>query len=139
MSTRHVKKFIIASIAVFVSFQVLDFVIHRLILGATYESIEGVWRTDMMSKMWIMCITSFVMSFLFVYLFTKGYEGKGIGEGLRFGLLIGLLMNVVGMFNQYAVYPIPFSLTLQWFIYGTIEFILCGIVAALLYNPKSIE
>jgi len=133
----NIKRFIGASIAVFIAFQVFDFIIHGVILGSTYENLKDVWRPDMMSKMWIFYITSAILSFLFVYIFTKGYEGKGIGEGIRYGLLIGLLMNVVGMFNQYVVYPIPFSLALQWFIYGTIEFIACGIVAALIYKPET--
>lgn len=132
----NVKKFIIAVFGVFIVFQVLNFIIHGPILGSVYESMAGVWREDMMSKMWIMYVTSFIMSILFVYIFIKGYEGKGIAEGIRFGLIIGLLMNVVGMFNQYAVYPISLSLTIQWFIYGTLQIIICGIVVALLYKPE---
>jgi len=84
-----------------------------------------------------MYITAFVFSFLFIYIFTKGYEGKGVAEGIRYGLIIGLLMLVVGMFNQYAVYPIPLNLTIQWFIYGLIQFIIVGIVAALIYRPET--
>jgi tryptophan-rich sensory protein len=133
----NVKRYIGASITVFVSFQVLDFIIHGIILAPTYEALKDVWRQDMMSKMWIMYITSLVLSFLFAYVFTKGYEGKGIAEGIRYGIIIGLLMNVVGMFNQYVVYPIPFSLALKWFIFGTIEFVACGIVASLIYKPKT--
>jgi len=132
----NVKKFILASIVVFVVYQVLNFIIHGLILDSVYESMAGVWREDMDSTMWIMYVTSFIMSFLFVFIFIKGYEGKGIAEGLRFGLWIGLLMNVVGMFNQYAVYPISMSLTIQWFVYGVIQLMICGIFAAWLYKPE---
>ena len=98
------KNFVFTSIIVFVAFQVLNFVIHSLILMKAYQAMENVWRPDMMGKMWIIYVTSFIFSFLFVYIFSKGYEGRGIAEGVRFGLIIGLLMNVVGMFNQYAVY-----------------------------------
>lgn len=87
--------------------------------------------------MWIMYITSFIFAVLFVYIFTKGYENAGIAEGVRYGLIVGLLMNVVGMFNQYAIYPVPFNLVLQWFVYGMIQFIIYGIVAALIYKPKT--
>jgi hypothetical protein len=86
--------------------------------------------------MWIMYVTALIFSFLFVYIFSKGYEGRGIQEGIRYGLIIGLLMNVVGMFNQYAVYPLPLGLVIQWFIYGVIQFIICGIVVAALYKPS---
>ena len=130
------KRFLLASIAVFVVFEILDWIIHSKILSRTYMNLQHLWRPDMMDKMWIMYITAFIFSFLFVYIFTKGYEGKGVAEGIRYGLIIGLLMLVVGMFNQYAVYPIPLNLTIQWFIYGLIQFIIVGIVAALIYKPE---
>ncbi|MBN2061566.1 MAG: hypothetical protein JW882_14235 [Deltaproteobacteria bacterium] len=133
----NVKRFVVAIIGVFITILILDYVIHSLILLNTYKDLKGVWRPDFMSKTWIMYITALVFSVLFVYIFTKNYEGKGIGEGIRYGILIGLLMNVVGAFNQYASYPIPFTLALQWFIYGTIEFIVCGIVTTLIYKPNS--
>ena len=132
----NIKKFVIASIVVFIVFEILNFIIHGPLLGSIYEEAKSVWRPDMMDKMWIIHITNFIFSFLFVYIFTKGYENKGIVEGLRFGLIIGLLMNVVGMFNQYAVYPLPFSLAIQWFIYGIIQYVICGAVAASIYREK---
>ena len=132
----NIKKFVIASIVVFIVFEILNFIIHGPLLGSIYVETKSVWRPDMMDKMWIIHITNFIFSFLFVYIFTKGYENKGIVEGLRFGLIIGLLMNVVGMFNQYAVYPLPFSLAIQWFIYGIIQYVICGAVAASIYREK---
>jgi hypothetical protein len=131
----NIKRFILASVLVFVAFQVLNFLIHNVLLMAAYQATADVWRPDMMQKMWIIYVTTLIFSFLFVYIFTKGYEGKGILEGVRYGLLIGLLMNVVGMFNQYAVYPVPLTLAVQWFIYGMIQYVICGIVAAVIYRP----
>jgi len=133
----NTKKFIIASILVFIVFEILDFIIHGLILKGAYESLASVWRPDMNSLMWIMYVTALIFSFLFVYIFTKGYEGKSIAEGIRYGLLIGLLMLIVGMFNQYAVYPLPFILVLEWFIFGIIQYIIIGIVVAAVYKPSS--
>ena len=132
----NIRRFIGASIAVFVANQVTDPIIHGLVLGKTYETLNHIWRPEMMSKMWIMSVTSFIFAFLFVYIFTKGYENKGIVEGVRYGIIIGFFMNVVNMFNQYVVYPIPFTLVLQWFVFGMIQFIIYGIVAGLIYKPK---
>ncbi len=132
----NTKKFLLAGLAVFITLQILDFVIHSLLLGPVYESMQGVWRTDMMDKMWIMYLTGIIFSLLFVYIFSKGYEGKGIVEGAKYGLIIGLVIYLVGSYNQYVVYPLPYSLALKWFIYGTIELIIAGIVLALVYKPK---
>ena len=132
----NVKRLLLAALAVFVSFQILDYVIHMLILSADYEAIASVWRTNMMDMMWIMYISGIILSLLFVYIFTKGYQGKGIMEGIRYGLLIGVLMMVVGSLNQYVIYPVPIELAIKWIIFGLIEFMIAGIITALIYKPK---
>ena len=131
----NVKKFILTSIVVFIVYEILTYVVHGLILGNTYMAMPGVWRQDMQSMMWIMWLGALFFCFMFVFVFTKGYEGKGIGEGVRFGLIIGLLMVVVQMLDQYVIYPVPFGLVLQWIVFGLIQYIILGIVAALLYKP----
>ena len=132
----NIKKIIIASLVVFVTLQVLDFVIHGILLMSTYDSLQNVFRADMADKMWIMYLTGLIFSFLFVYIFSKGYEGKGIVEGAKYGLLIGLIVHLVGAYNQYAVYPLPYNLVMKWFVFGTIEVVIAGIVLSLVYKPK---
>jgi hypothetical protein len=132
----NIKRMVMAAIAVFIGFQVMDYVIHGVILSPAYKALAGVWRPDMMSKMWVMTLSSLVMSFFFIYIFIKGYENKGVMEGARYGIVAGLFMNVIGMFGQYVMYPIPFGLSVKWFVYGMVEFIVCGIIAALIYKPK---
>jgi len=131
----NMKKMVLASLAVFGAFEVMDYIIHGVILSPVYAQLAHLWRQDMMSKMWLMALSTLVMSVMFVYIFIKGYENKGIAEGLRFGIVAGLFMNVIGMFSQYVMYPIPFSLAVKWFIFGMLEFIIAGIVAALIYKP----
>jgi hypothetical protein len=131
----NTKRFIIASIVIFIAVEILDLVEHGLILGSSYMSLTGIWRTDMNSVMWIMYVTALAFSFLFVYIFIKGYEGKGIAEGIRFGLLVGLLMAGIDIANQYVVYPIPSMLAIQWFVFGMIRFVIYGILAAAIYKP----
>lgn len=133
----NIKRYLIAVAAVYVAFQVMDIIIHWVILSPVYATLASLWRQDMMSYMWIMYIAGLIMTFLFIYIFIKGYEGKGIMEGIRFGLVIGLFMQIPSAFGGYAMYPIPFSLALQWFIYGMIEFIVAGIIAAAIYRPKA--
>ena len=97
----NIKKFLIASLVVFVTLQILDYVIHSLILMSAYESLQAVFRPDMMDKMWIFYLTGIIFSLLFVYIFSKGYEGKGVAEGAKYGLLIGLIVHLVGSYNQW--------------------------------------
>jgi hypothetical protein len=123
-----------ASLVVFVGFEIIDMIIHGGILAKTYKGMN-IWRSDMMSKMWIFHLGSFVMAFLFTFIFIKGHENKGIAEGARYGIVIGLFANIPYGFYSYAMYPLPFSLCLQWFVFGMIEFIICGLIAAAIYKP----
>ena len=132
----NVKRFLLASLAVFILLQITSFVIHNLLLMKTYEVLSSVWRPDMMSKMWVMYPSSAVYALLFVYIFIKGYENKGLWEGARYGLVIGLFMGVPASLGQYMVYPLPFSLVSQWFIYGLVESILAGVAAAAIYRSR---
>lgn len=87
------KKFIISVISVYVVFEILNFVIHGVLLSSTYmsDALAGVFRpqAEMQSLMWVMWITDLVWAFFFVFFFTKGYENKGIMEGVRYGIYIG--------------------------------------------------
>ena len=131
----NVKRFIAASLAVYVISLALGYLVHGVILRPTYDSIKNVWRPDMPSKMWIQWLDGFIVSFLFTYIFTRGYQGRGIMEGLRFGLVIGLFVSIPTAYETYMIIPIPYYLALEWFLYGTAHMILLGAVAAAVYKP----
>jgi hypothetical protein len=128
------KRLILASIAVFVIIQAIDWLVHGVLLSGWYTEIKGVWRPDMMDLMWVMMLGSLFFSFMFVFIFTKGYEGRGVMEGVRYGLLIGLLLYVSGMLGQYVMYPIPLGMALIWAGYGIVEMVIAGAAAAAIYR-----
>lgn len=132
----NLKRYTFASLAAFLIFQILDFIIHGVILSKTYKELVSIWRPNMESIMWIMTITSLFMSFLLVYVFVKGYENRGILEGLRFGVISGLLVYAVNSINQYVIYPVPCSLLLKWLAFGMFEFIVVGVVISLIYKNE---
>ncbi len=131
----NIKRFLLAVLAVFLIDQAVGYLVHGILLMDAYLALQEVWRPDMMEYMWVMMLTSAVFSFFFVYIFTKGYEGKGIIEGVRYGLVMGLFMNVVGIVNQWVVYPISLSLAVQWFVYFMIQFVILGVVVSVIYKP----
>lgn len=132
----NIKRYLAAGFAVFITFQVLDYFIHSIILAPVYASLANVWRPDMMSLMWMMPLTSFLFSYLMAWIFVKGYEDRGIMEGVRFGILMCLFANGIGGLSQYSMYPLPFSLIVKWFLFGLPEFILAGIVLSLVYKNR---
>jgi len=133
------KKFWMSFIAVFITMEILDFVVHGLILAPTYQAHQALFRPDMNSKMWIYHVISLVGSFFFTFIFSKGYEGKGFMEGVRYGTYIGIWMSIGMAYGTYGMIAIPYSLALQWFIYGIIEYIIAGVVLAMVYGMKAKE
>ena len=126
----------ISFIAVLVFFEVMGFLVDGLLLGPTYESLQQLWRPDMMSLMWIFHVMMVIGAFFFVLVFSRGYEGKGIMEGVRYGFYMGVWMGVSFAYGTYAMIAIPYSLALQWFIYGVIQYVIFGVLLALVFGKK---
>lgn len=135
----NTKKLFIAFIVVFILGEVANFIIHSFLLASSYatEEVSKVFRSmeEMNSKMWIMWVVDLIWSFFFVFIFVKGYQNKGIMEGVRYGIYMGLFVQLVAAYAQYVVYPIPYYLALQWFIYGFIVCVILGVVTAAIYKP----
>jgi len=130
------KKVLIGAVAVFVATSIMDYLIHGLMLQSAYEATKSIWREDMNSKMWIFNLIALIGSFFFSFIFSKGYEGKGIAEGARYGLYIGIWMSVGMAYGTYGMVAIPYAMALQWFIYGVVEYVVCGVILALVFGKK---
>lgn len=127
------KKVWLGFVAVFVTLEILDYVVNTLVLGSLYSSIT-IWRADMNSKMWIFSLVTLVGSFFLSFIFSKGYEGKGMPEGVRYGLYTGIWLNVGKAYGTYAMIAIPYALALEWFLYGVVEYIVAGMVLATIFG-----
>lgn len=132
------KKLLVPFIAVYVVYHVLGYLIHQVWLGPVYQSLAHLWRpeAEMLSKTWIMFVTSVFFCFFFVYIFARGCEKKGILEGVRYGVIIGLFVGVMMSYDWYVILAIPYSLALKWFLSWMVTTIVLGIVAALTYKPE---
>lgn len=135
------KKVWIGFIAVFLGMGILGFLIHGVMLAPDYQAtdVASLMRpeAEMMGMMWIYYVVYFVQAYFFVLIFSKGHEGRGIGEGVRYGSYMGLLMATPMAYASYAMYPMPYSLALKWFIYGMLEYIVLGIIVALVFGKKT--
>ena len=130
------KKLLIGFVAVFITLEVLDAVIHGVILMSTYMAMQNVWRTDMMAKMWVLHVVKLLTAFFFTVIFSKGYENKGIMEGVRYGCYMGAIIAAGFALGSYATFPIPHMLAIHWFLFTLAEYIIAGVVVALIYGRK---
>ena len=132
------KKLWVGAIVAFIAMMVTNFIIHQVLLVGMYrsESMVHLMRPEGESMLWIHFVTSAIASFFFTLIFSKGYEGKGIGEGVRYGSYVGILMSLPMAYDTYAEMPIPYALALQWFIYGVIQFVIMGVVVAMVFGKS---
>jgi hypothetical protein len=135
----NTKRLLMSFVATYIVYNILGYLIHQVWLADTYQSLAAVWRpeAEMMAKMWVFYVTSAFFCFFFCYIFARGYENRGIGEGFRFGVIITLFYTVPVAYDSYVIYPIPYSLVLQWLFSGLVISIILGIVAAMVYKPRA--
>ncbi len=135
------KKLWMGFVTVFIVTVLTNFLIHQVLLGGLYRSasMSALMRPEAegQANLWIHFVTAAIASFFFTLIFSKGYEGKGIGEGVRFGFYVGMLMSIPMAYDTYAEMPIPYSLALQWFIYGVVQYVILGIVVAMVFGKST--
>ena len=133
------KKMWLGFVVSFVVFEVLGYLVYSVILKSSWEATASLWRADMMSYAYLYVILTIIGSFFFSFIFSKGYEGKGIGEGIRYGLYIGIWLSSGMAYGTYGMVAIPYSLALQWFLCGVVEYVIAGIVLAWIFGRKEKE
>lgn len=135
------KYCILASLAVFITFCVVEFLAHGLGLANMYQQTADVWRPhgEMKTVFWLMYVGYLIFSPFFVAIYSKGYEeGKsGLGQGLRFGALVGLMLAPMTGLVWYVVLPIPKELALAWIGVGFLEYLILGLVVGLVWKKEA--
>ncbi len=134
------KRCLLASVAVFFTMGVLEFLIHGVLLADMYQQTASTWRpqADAQAMMWIFWIGYLVFAPFFTLIYVKGYEnGKsGLGQGFRFGFYVGAMLSVINSLGWYVVLPIPLVLALCWFVAILVEFTVAGIVVGSVYREQ---
>jgi hypothetical protein len=131
------KKLWLGVLTVFVVIAAWETIVNMVLLSAAYHATASLWRPEAEMKIWLFYVVYLFVAFFFTLIFSKGYEGKGVGEGLRYGFYVGMMMAVPMAYGTYGSMPIPYSLALQWFLYGLIEYVLCGMAVALVFGKQA--
>ncbi|MCF6252260.1 MAG: hypothetical protein L3J75_13480 [Methylococcaceae bacterium] len=131
------KQTILAVIAVFIAWSILDFLIHGVLLKSTYQETANLWRPEDEMNMPLMSIVTLVFSICFVIIYSYLIEPKSLSLGIKYGLILGIATGVSMGFGSYCYMPIPLSLAFSWFIGSLVEITLAGIIVG--YMVKSLE
>lgn len=133
------KRFALACVAVYVTYHVLNILIHQVLLAETYGTLTAVFRpgAELVSKAWISLLTSAVTVVIFCYLYTRLERRPGPFVGLGYGVLVGALVGINMSYESYMLYPITLSLANTWFISSLVVMGVCGMVLGWVYKPTA--
>ena len=129
----NLKRFVLTAIAIVAFALAWNGILHGLVLCETELALVNLTRTaaDRSLPLALLLVTGIAV--LFVLSHTKLVQPMGIRGGLAHGAFFGILAGFLVDLNQYALYPIPGSLAVYWFLFGFCEFCIYGIIAAWLY------
>ena len=125
------KKIIFATLAVFVAWGILDFLIHNVMLGKSYQAI-ALFRPVEEMKMVLMYLVTLLAALVFVTIYARLVSPKNVARGLGYGLLFGVGTGISMGYGTYSVQPIPYYMALTWFLGTAIEATVAGLITGLI-------
>lgn len=133
------RKIIVATLAVFVAWGLLDFIIHSLILSNAYARTAILWRPMAEMKQVLMYLVTFLSALIFITIYARLISPKDLNRGLSYGLLFGLGAGISMGYGAYSVMPIPYNMALIWFLGVTVEGTVAGLIAGLMVKEDKKE
>ena len=126
------KRIVLAVLAVFVTWSVLDIVIHGLILGSAYAETPALWRPMDEMKTGLLYFTVLVAAAAFVVIYARFIADKSIKTAVLYGLVFGIGYGISMGYGSYSVMPIPYTMAFVWFLGTVVEMTAGGLVAGLI-------
>jgi hypothetical protein len=134
-----IKRIVLAVVAVFVAWSVIDFVIHGVVLIQAYKDTAQLWRPEKEMKMGLISVVRLITSSVFVCLYAFFVGRKSMCMALKFGFLFGLGAGISMGYMTYAVQPIPYKIALTWFLGTVVETTVAGLATGLIAKePASV-
>jgi hypothetical protein len=127
------SKTTLAGVAGGIALWLANFVLHGLIMGATYEEYE-VFRMD--GGVFHFLLVAVMMSFFAAVLFgrTRGSWAAGIQGGATFGFYLGLFSFFAHFYNPLTIEGFPYYLSWCWGGIGLIGLTIMGAVVGMVYK-----
>jgi hypothetical protein len=129
------KRTILTVGLVFITWSVLDFILHGWLLRSTYEATANLWRPMNQMNMPLMYSVTLIFTACFVLIYRLLVGKKSLMSGIQFGALFGLGTGISMGFGSFSFMPIPLTLAWTWFLGTWIEAIVAGAIVGALIKP----
>jgi len=131
------KRILIATAAVFVTWSIMDFVIHGVMLKGIYGATASLWRPEAEMKWASMYLAVLISAFAFSGIYGWLVGNKSMATAVKYGALFGLASGVSMGYGTYSVMPIPYTLAFAWFVGTLVEVVAGGAVLGLVFKSGS--
>ena len=131
-----IKRTLFATVVIFITWSIMDFVIHAVLLDSTYHTTAHLWRTESEMNMSLMSAVTFIFSICFASIYSFLIKPKSLLVGIKFGILLGLATGVSMGFGSYSYMPIPLSLAFSWFVGSLVELSVAGVIVGLMIKSS---
>lgn len=124
------KNIIICSVGVFISWSLIDFLVHGIYLKQAYLQTIDLWRPENEIKMLLNSVVVLVAASIFTIIYAFLVDRKTIRNAMTYGLLMGVSAGITMGYGFYAFSPIPYSMAATWFATIVVEGLVGGVLLA---------
>ncbi len=130
-------KWLTAWILVGIIFSIYDYLIHGTLMAKTYETVVIFTTTNIIFPI----LVDFLQALLFTLLYAVTWKSfrSGLEGGVQFGLLTSLLVFVpsnlfIILYTKHPEFPV--AIPRWWILFGIIQYVIGGAIAALVFREK---
>lgn len=123
------KRTILAVVAVFLAWSLLDVVIHQLLLMGEYGATADLWRPPAEMMIELIYVVTLISAVVFVGIYKFLICRKELGRAVQYGLLFGVAIGIGMGYGSYAVMPLTHKIAMVWFLGSVVQ---GGVAGALL-------
>ena len=133
------KQTLLATVAVFVLWSVIDFLVHGVLLHSAYQETMHLWRPEDQMHALLMSAMTLFFSFTLMFTYAHYVVPKSLATGLGFSAVLGIGVGTLTGLWSFAYMPIPLYLAAAWCLVNFVKIALAGLIAGRLIKEPTTE
>jgi len=136
------KRFLLASIVLFIAWFLGSFVVHGVLLHGDYAALPNLFRkeADAQNFFPLMILAHVFLSGAFVWIYARGVEARPwLGQGIRYGVAVVFLTTVPLYLIYYVVQPMPGATVVKQIVFDGILVLILGAIVAFMYRQPTVR